>query len=479
MRSDIRQALESIALAMDRLKAVQATLETAAPDVPPVVPQSVLDVKRFTAVGFSPDATGASFNWGFMQGKGSCLEARVNAPKDGLCDLALSYACMAEIDVMVLVDGLWHGSLKLPATGQWFDVYRTVLAEVALPKGECTIRIEAASDVFFNISGVALSMPGVTLVGSAPEVPPVVEPPPVPPVTEPSGQGPAFDFVKSLKCGINVERARAWYMGDFGSGTQSYSYFKSMGMTHVRLFYPWRPSINMGGSATGQLPKASEFQRIIESARNAQKAGLKVFLDCCDVMEISEMGSDTDKYLEMAAGQIAISGLDKSMIAVGAVNEFAGADNNKWNPHRKRVNALMRKALPGWLLTTGSAYWKHYAYLIAADFELSNDALMIYDTHQYDWNASEPGHWTLVAGDLNSFSARHDVPVVMGEAGLGWDNGGLDHVGEWAPILSSLLASQIPAPTLWAITDGSEWRLNVDNGWKLRLGLEAVVRAAK
>lgn len=62
-------------------------------------------------------------------------------------------------------------------------------------------------------------------------------------------------FMKGLTFGINVERGRAWYLSDFGSGTSAYSYFKSMGITHVRLFYPFIGQMCGPGCQLGRPPK--------------------------------------------------------------------------------------------------------------------------------------------------------------------------------------------------------------------------------
>lgn len=157
--------------------------------------------------------------------------------------------------------------------------------------------------------------------------PPVMQPPVVVPPTP--AVSAAKTFVSDLKLGINVERGRAWYLSDFGSGTVGYSYYKVLGITHVRLFYPFRPSLNMGGSAGVDIaPTKAEFVRLLNSAKNANNAGLKVMLDLLDVMEAHDFSGSrqalVDNYVRMAAQAIKEYNFDPKMFAVGAVNEWAG-----------------------------------------------------------------------------------------------------------------------------------------------------------
>jgi hypothetical protein len=287
---------------------------------------------------------------------------------------------------------------------------------------------------------------------------------------------PAHAFLQGLTFGINVERGRAWYLSDFGSGTQGYTYFRNMGITHVRLFYPWRPSQNMGGSAGVDVaPTRAEFERILDSAANANRAGLKVFIDLLDVMGSEDFAGGreamVDAYVRMATTAFKERNFDPRMAAVGPVNEWAGGDGgNAWadgnnptyNGHRARLMRIMRGILPNHTLIDGPSYWKHYEQLMKADFQRTGDANVVYDVHSYDWNSYDGAHWADVSSRVKAWQQANGNPaVIWGESGFGWGNE--QDVGSWLTPMDHFAQYLMPfRPTLWAVTDGNAFRMNPD-----------------
>lgn len=289
--------------------------------------------------------------------------------------------------------------------------------------------------------------------------------------------GAAKAFVQPLGIGVNIERGWAWSMPgqDAAHSTKYWAYLrKEAHVTHVRFFYPWRPSIVMGGGgANNAPPDEAAFGRILDASEQAIAAGLRVFLDCTDVLGTEDVegdnGNETTSHIEHCAAWTAKWKLDPTMFALGSVNEWAGGDDNTlYNAHRKRFHAILRKALPGYVLTTGPAYWKSrdYLYDTSKKFETFDDLRVVYEWHHY--SSLDRAGWTAEESKLASWRASHGGrPTVCGEAGAGyWDEpvsgGKLEHVPQSWPSRFEEMLGPIAAerPMLWAVTYGGSYRLN-------------------
>jgi hypothetical protein len=318
--------------------------------------------------------------------------------------------------------------------------------------------------------------------GATTTVPPVGGSASPPPSTKP-GPLPAGDlaaalaFVEPLVLGVNVERGWAWSMPGESTttSTQYWDYLKNtVHVTHVRLFYPWRPSVEMGGGgANNSPPDQAAFNRILDAADQAIKAGLKVFVDFTDVMGTEDFeggnGVATETHLTNAAKWAAARKLDPSMIAYGPVNEWAGGDDNTiYDTQRPHAHDILRAALPGYVLTTGPAYWKsrEYIYDPAKKFVPYADMRVVYEWHHY--SSLDAQGWAGEEAKLAAWrKANGDRPTICGEAGPGyWDepvNGGKlsNEPGDWPGRFTAQLP-KIAAehPSVWAVTYGGEYRIN-------------------
>jgi hypothetical protein len=308
-------------------------------------------------------------------------------------------------------------------------------------------------------------------------------PAPGPVVTDPGAPLPADDlaaaqaFVEPLTLGFNVERGWAWALPGQSSTTSTryWSYLKNTAhATHVRLFYPWRPSITMGGGgANNSPPDEAAFDRILDAAAQAIAAGLKVFVDFTDVMGTEDFeganGNATRAHLANAAKWSSERNLDKAMIAYGPVNEWAGGDDNVlYAGHRQAAQDTLRRELPGYVLTTGPAYWKSRDYLYdpAKKFEPFADLRVIYEWHHY--SSIDAAGWESEERKLADWRARNGGrPTVCGEAGPGYWDEIVDgqRLAQNAAAWPSRFLGQLPAiakerPSVWAITYGGEYRVN-------------------
>ena len=85
----------------------------------------------------------------------------------------------------------------------------------------------------------------------------------------------AWQFLDGLSVGVNVERHQMW-----GKGQDYWTYVRSKGVTHVRTFYPFRPSINMDGPGdVCSIPDAGRYSRSLDQIELAVAAGMKVRID--------------------------------------------------------------------------------------------------------------------------------------------------------------------------------------------------------
>jgi hypothetical protein len=230
----------------------------------------------------------------------------------------------------------------------------------------------------------------------------------------------------------------------------------------------------MGGGGPGNAPPdEGRFSRILDAAEQATKAGLHVFLDCTDVMGIEDFTGDakdaTEAHLANCAEWTAKRHLDPKLFALGPVNEWAGGDDNTlYNDLRKHAHELLRAKLPGYVLTTGPAYWKSRDYLYdpAKKFEVFDDLRVIYEWHHY--SSLDAAGWKAEEGKLAAWRASHGGrPTVCGEAGAGyWDE---DVEGtklsrapkSWPARFQAMLGNIAPErPSIWAVTYGGEYRVN-------------------
>jgi hypothetical protein len=284
-------------------------------------------------------------------------------------------------------------------------------------------------------------------------------------------------FIDPLVLGLNIERGWAWSMPgvDPTGSTEYWSYLKNTaGITHVRLFYPWRPSIAMGGGGPDNSPPdQGGFNRILDAADQAIKAGLKVFLDCTDVMGVEDFTGDngvaTEAHIGNCAAWTASRNLDPSMLAVGAVNEWAGGDDNTtYNDYRQHYHDVLRAKLPGYVLTTGPGYWKSrdWIYDAGKGFVPFSDLRVIYEWHEY--STLDANGWKDEEAKLAAWRAANGGrPTICGEAGAGyWDDAPNGQPlskdpASWPDLFKGMLPSiAADRPSIWAVTYGGEYRIN-------------------
>jgi hypothetical protein len=228
-----------------------------------------------------------------------------------------------------------------------------------------------------------------------------------------------------------------------------------------------------GGGPNNEPPDQVAFDRILDATAQAINAGLKVFLDCADVMDVEdftgENGSATESHMASCAARTASRGFDPSMLAVGPANEWAfGDDNTTHDVYRQHYHDVLRAQLPGYVLTTGPSWWKTRSYLYDASkkFVPFTDLRVLYEWHSY--STLDASGWKEEEAKLAAWRAANGGrPTICGEIGPGyWEeqvNGTSMAEAPWAwPALFQGMLPSIAAerPSLWAITDGSGYRIN-------------------
>ena len=254
--------------------------------------------------------------------------------------------------------------------------------------------------------------------------------------------------------GINVERAAGW-------GDVNWLDLVSAGNSWVRLFYPWRPDMDMNGPGSAAVPTDDQLARLVAGAEDAIEFGLDVvFLDATDVLDVSTARGWADQIDDvvrrMARLVKASRVLTVDNCCFGPVNEFAGGSEAEWKPYRDRWLASARAELPDHALSTGGFYWKSlFDLLEMGDPAPPGDPNVLVDAHQY-----EQGDWSEVADALRAWMYQHNRLVVVGEIGPynpNWENIPRDG---W----EARYRAQSP---LWSVTPLAPWASTYGTGLAL------------
>lgn len=282
-------------------------------------------------------------------------------------------------------------------------------------------------------------------------------------------------FVKGLTTGWNIERGSAWSLRynnvNLSSGTAYYDYLRGLGVTHVRFFYPWRPDRDMlsSGQTGDNIPTNENIDRLLNAAQQAIAAGLPVFLDCTDVMELSAYNSyptAVESFLDRFAVRVAgRTALTPAKFALGAFQELAAQSNNAFNALRLKGHTILRKRLPNHVLITGSAGWNSPSVLFDSNWAMVADKRVIAQWHDYNGSPTASGLQAQMVKS-NDFSARNGgIPVVAGECGYD-DNthtAQAANIDRWVSHMD--LYSKycgMNRPMWWIVTgSGNDWRGNI------------------
>jgi hypothetical protein len=213
--------------------------------------------------------------------------------------------------------------------------------------------------------------------------------------------------------GVNVERGAGW-------GDVDWACMVATGNAWVRLFYPWRPDMDMNGPGSAAPQSDADLQRIVRGAEDAIQAGIPVvLLEATDVLDVStarDHGDTIENHVRQLARLVRASPvLTIDNCAFGPVNEYAAGESDaEWKPHRDRFNGATREELPDHCLTTGGWYWKSlFDILETPDPAPRGDPNWIVDAHQYE----QAGDWSEVADAMRAWMHQHNRLLVVGEIG--------------------------------------------------------------
>jgi hypothetical protein len=268
----------------------------------------------------------------------------------------------------------------------------------------------------------------------------------------------------ALGVGANLERwfpiaadqrprrlGRGWWQG-----------LRGQGFDHARLFLP------------RDAGDGEEIPRLFLTAvEDATAAGMPVLIGLDDLYESTDPWPEARLRRMAARARLFARATDPALVVLAPLNEPAFPSPAEWRPVRDRLLALVRAEAPRHVLMWGGHEWCSWRSLLP--IAPPADPLTIAEVHDY-----QGGDAAWIAqrfGDVRGWSTRHRVPVMLTELG-----GALPHAENeqaWADDLSRILPLLrrlgLPA-TLWAVTHGGHWRLQVANGPALRPALAAAVR---
>lgn len=407
-------------------------------------------------------------------GPGSLTETTLGAGQDWV--FTANSTGLSQLTWVVVQSGTWtwRGSPVTVSTSGSVQITARMLAS-----GDFVKILDPNDYAFYHDTGTATILaPGG---GGTP-----------PPVT--GGLAQAQAFTADLTLGLNVERFNSYGWAGLQTTTTYWGYLKARGFTHVRLFYPYRTRADWAAP-----PTAEGFNQILNSTAMAISAGLKVFLDFTDVLEDWDLDDfrldQINAFIAMAATETAKRNFDPNKICVGPVNEYADSDragagktNLFWQPHRHRWMGVLRAALPNLTLCEGPGYWKDLRYLYGgagthAYVPWPGDLNVVQDVHHYsDWDFN--GLISMAQSCLNWSAANQNRPVYSGE----WGTGGAfemvgstplpyadwDWIRRWDAVLPAPAVANL-APTLWCVTGGAAWTMNLPGGGYLKDGSNSTV----
>jgi len=261
----------------------------------------------------------------------------------------------------------------------------------------------------------------------------------------------AHDFVKNLTIGVNLERNNTGFVT-----TAWCADLIAAGCTHVRLF-PFS-NASLGFMSSDQL------QGHYSAISTILAAGLKVIFDFQDVSSIADLNnSGTQPYITRVCADITAKNWDLARIAYGHTNEMANAGNSTFNSANNILLNLMREKLPsGALLIQGAGGWSSPDNLTDGTLTLGADKRRIYQWHTYEWDRSNIDAWSARRDQVKTWAAANGVETFNGEFS-GFDPDFNDRAYDTYPAVIDAFARGAGncAGTIWTVTDGTGWRLNV------------------
>lgn len=312
------------------------------------------------------------------------------------------------------------------------------------------------------------------------------------PAQVPTGDAAAANaFMAGLKHGVNFERWRPVYFKWKGASVATdhgyWKYLLSVGVTHVRGFFPVHNNIDMIGKGllNGKMPDDGMIRQFMQPWRTGAAAGVKIFLDITDVQGEGNLrrywGGFLD-YIERFSRIVAESPeLGPDRCVIGPFNELIAGTNLSFNDLRMQAHQRIRSVLPNHIITHGASEWNSWKHLTNTNWQAPPDKRVIGRFHHYEDALRGVGYWQDVARQLAAWSERNGgIPSFVGEAGMDefvnrshvlWSTRWLTAIRDQSRGLSK------HAPCWWAVTDGNDYRMNpVTTDPTLRPEIEQVLR---
>lgn len=279
----------------------------------------------------------------------------------------------------------------------------------------------------------------------------------------------AHDFTKDLALGINLERdntamvTNAWLDDLIAAGC-----------THVRLF-PY-------SNATLGFKNSAQMGNHYDAVNRILAKGLKAILDLQDVSSIGDLNnSGTQPYITQCCTDITARGWNPAKVAIGHTNEMANAGNSTFNAINATLLTLMRSKLPAaTILVHGAGNWSSPDTLTDGTLQVATDKRRLYQWHHYEFDHSNQAAWKTKGDAVKAWAATNGVETINGEFAK-FDQNFNDQAYSTYPAVIDAFAKGAGSTggTIWTVTNGTGWRLNVSGSdGTLRAEVKTALTAA-
>ena len=183
-----------------------------------------------------------------------------------------------------------------------------------------------------------------------------------------------------------------WQATSLATDPAYWSYLAGLGVTHIRLVFPYQPSQDAVGLgwAGDNLPPLSMVRQFLDLAETIMSAGLVVLMECCGYVGQKDLDTWRGKllqHIDNVAQEIVLRGRARFPTLRFAIGPFGvlTVDPGAWcNDARMAGHRALRSVLPGYVLLTGAGHWGRPSGLLDASWTSPPDNRCIAEWRDYD-----------------------------------------------------------------------------------------------
>lgn len=277
----------------------------------------------------------------------------------------------------------------------------------------------------------------------------------------------------------------SWQGHSLASDPAYWSYLADLGVTHIRLTFPYQPNGEvMGLGWTGDtLPPLSIIRQFLDLAETIMSAGLVVLMECSAYLgqtDIDVWRARLLQHIDNIAQEIVLRGRARFPTLRFAIGPFGAlmVDPGAWcNDARMAGHRALRSALPGYVLLTGAGRWGHPYGLLDVSWTNPPDNRCIAEWRDYGGRARPwyyQGIWRRIEVEWSPVHAY--IPAIGAEIA----GSPTLYASDWADMISDIAMWQpLGRPTFAFITDRDQYNFGVSSSDPtLRPAVQSAVVAA-